>query len=120
MVPDLDNNTVIPVPPDVTLHVVNTVNQSQLLSLFSSPEPASEQISSLQFFPTTGPDCVNKDLVFIIHHLLDDLEIILLQGNILPAHQLVRAGDDVGFLLIGVFHGMAPMARAIAEAVEKS
>ena len=27
---------------------------------------------------------------------------------------------NLNLLIIGVFHGMAPMARAIAEAVEKS
>ena len=99
MVPPLDSHPLIPLSTDVALHIVNPVNQSEPLSLFCIPVATGEMISSLQSLSTTGLDDVNKYFVININRLLDDLKIILLQGDVLSAHQLVRTGDDVALVL---------------------
>ena len=100
MVPPPHSDPSVPPSVDITVHTVNTVYQSELLSLFCIPIAASEQVSSLQSLATTCLNNVNKYLVIIIHSLLDDLKIILLHSNVMIAHQFVWAGGKVACRLV--------------------
>ena len=102
LIPPPDEDPLSPPPGEVALHVINPVNQPQLLSPLRRPEPSGENVLlALQPRASAGPHQVYEDLVVVSQGLLDDPQIIRLHGHRGVGGGLVGAGAEETLIFSG-------------------